>query len=190
MLFRAEFTNGTKPVLKVIKGDSFTCRFCDKSFKFKFSLILHLKKKHGQISKDKINWNPNVVLFKVVTNHFECHKCKAGFVTHDKLLTHVSLVHKDHQSTLTNQYDCHVCDAGFVTHKKLLTHVAKAHYNERVLSFFGKKKHECGVCNLVSIFHSNLSNQKTRTFFTIFYYFSWSKKLSSFLGIVSIKLEW
>ncbi len=157
--FRVTFKNGVKPALKAIKADNtFMCSFCDKVFKFQFSLNLHLNRTHSQISKNKINWTPNVILSKDVKEPFKCDECDNIFVTHDKLLAHVALVHNGDHSTQTTQYKCHECDALFVTHKRLLTHVAKIHYSDRVMAFFGKNNRECVICNQVAI-----SKSKFRT---------------------------
>ncbi|KAL7634489.1 UNVERIFIED_CONTAM: hypothetical protein RMT77_014866 [Armadillidium vulgare] len=103
---------------------SFSCKYCDFSFKSKDELKTHLKT-HSKIFKcdscpleSKFEFN----MKRHMLNHnnfklFKCYECSYGCNNKDALISHM-IVHED------KKFTCHLCNGKYKTKRSLKLHMA------------------------------------------------------------------
>ncbi|XP_075897261.1 zinc finger protein ZFAT [Nelusetta ayraudi] len=107
----------------------FTCEFCNKIFKFKHSLVVHLRTHtqekpfqcpHCQYAS-AIKGNLNVHLRKHTGEKFNCQHCPYSCLSPGHLKVHIERVH------MKKKQRCSFCDKMYSDVKTLLKHMEKHH---------------------------------------------------------------
>ncbi|KAG7229398.1 hypothetical protein INR49_012789 [Caranx melampygus] len=121
---KQDATNLPQSQLKI-----FACEFCNKIFKFRHSLIAHLRthtqEKPFQCSHcdyaSAIKANLNVHLRKHTGEKFSCHQCPFNCLSPGHLKVHIERVH------LKVKQHCSFCEKKYSDVKNLLKHMEKRH---------------------------------------------------------------
>ncbi|XP_067013741.2 zinc finger protein ZFP2 isoform X2 [Anabrus simplex] len=124
---------------KVDDRHQFPCHVCQKAFKMRGSLMVHMRVAHGGITPGKLVLPPNESEQQVEARSFSCSTCGKAFKKEQHLSQHM----KTHEG---KQWECEVCSKMFTTkyflkkHKRLHT---------------GEMPYSCSTCNKTFTFQQS-----------------------------------
>uniref|UniRef100_A0A8D8NCI7 Zinc finger protein 600 n=1 Tax=Culex pipiens TaxID=7175 RepID=A0A8D8NCI7_CULPI len=141
---------------RMLKEGKFTCKICDKKFRDKYALTIHLQGIHlvskliKPVSSKKGDTNESDVkqFPKTITNEngqFKCTECDEKFEFLYLQQRHI----RRHTALKQELYKCEECNKAFASNPEFLSHMKRVHeqYAKKALQVFVKEEDGVFICS-------------------------------------------